>query len=222
MLFLLSSLIADSVFLNFSAGQDLMTRIWSISSGELLHYIPFPEKVDKSENPIPALYYSDAFGGRGGMPGLLQGAGESIYFYSFWNAREPSLIFVQNRNEKKEMWFCSGTMITGESFPPPTPLPPLQQTLHWSTGNLSRRLRQFFRGPAFTFLPIFFYLFANFELSSARIGKERQHFLPFSLRAVHRFVVVLVVVFCCDCDFRPTTAMKGNPAPLDIKRFASK
>jgi len=67
----------------FAAGQDLMTRIWSISSGELLHYIPFPENVDKSENPIPALYYSDAFGGRGGMPGLLQGAGESIYFYSF-------------------------------------------------------------------------------------------------------------------------------------------
>lgn len=67
----------------FAAGQDLMTRIWSISSGELLHYIPFPENVDKSENPIPALYYSDAFGGRGGMPGLLQGAGESVYFYSF-------------------------------------------------------------------------------------------------------------------------------------------
>ena len=83
LLFLLSSLTAHPVFLNFSAGQDLMTRIWSISSGELLHSIPFPENVDKSDNPIPALCYSDAFGGRGGMPGLLYGAGESIYFYSF-------------------------------------------------------------------------------------------------------------------------------------------
>ena len=60
-----------------------MTRIWSIGSGELLHSIPFPESVDKSLGHIPALYYSEGWGGKGGMPGLLYGAGDSIYSYSY-------------------------------------------------------------------------------------------------------------------------------------------
>lgn len=67
----------------FAAGQDSMTRIWSIGSGELLHSIPFPERVDKSLGHIPALYYSEGWGGKGGMPGLLYGAGDSIYSYSY-------------------------------------------------------------------------------------------------------------------------------------------
>ena len=62
-----------------------MTRIWSVSSGELLHSIPFPNDVDKSLSSIPALYYSEEWGGKGGMPGLLYGAGDSIYVYSYWN-----------------------------------------------------------------------------------------------------------------------------------------
>lgn len=60
-----------------------MTRIWSVSSGELLHSIPFPNDVDKSLSSIPALYYSEEWGGKGGMPGLLYGAGDSIYVYSY-------------------------------------------------------------------------------------------------------------------------------------------
>ena len=62
-----------------------MTRIWSVSRGELLHSIPFPNDVDKSLSSIPALYYSEEWGGKGGMPGLLYGAGDSIYVYSYWN-----------------------------------------------------------------------------------------------------------------------------------------
>jgi len=60
-----------------------VTRIWSIGSGELLHSISFPESVEKSFSPIPALYYSEGWGGKGGMPGLLYGAGDSIYSYSY-------------------------------------------------------------------------------------------------------------------------------------------
>lgn len=67
----------------FAAGQDSVTRIWSVSSGELLHSIPFPNDVDKSLSSIPALYYSEEWGGKGGMPGLLYGAGDSIYVYSY-------------------------------------------------------------------------------------------------------------------------------------------
>ncbi|KAL9954888.1 hypothetical protein ACROYT_G042473 [Oculina patagonica] len=67
----------------FAAGIDSMTRIWSIRSGELLHIIPFPTTVDKTLSPIPALYYSEEWGGKGGMPGLLYGAGDSIYSYSY-------------------------------------------------------------------------------------------------------------------------------------------
>jgi len=67
----------------FAAGQDSVTRIWSVASGELLNSIPFPDSVDKSLSSIPALYYSEAWGGKGGMPGLLYGAGDSIYSYSF-------------------------------------------------------------------------------------------------------------------------------------------
>lgn len=209
MLFLLSSLIADSVFLNFSAGQDLMTRIWSISSGELLHYIPFPENVDKSENPIPALYYSDAFGGRGGMPGLLQGAGESIYFYSFWNAREPSLIFVQNRNEKKEMWFCSGTMVTGKTLTRHLPcssphLPPYPHSNKLCT-NLPEicldGLDSSSEDQHLLFYQFSFIYLQTLSCRSARIGKERRHFLPFSLRAVHRLLSFLSLFFAVTAIF---------------------
>ncbi|XP_058965531.2 DDB1- and CUL4-associated factor 4 isoform X2 [Pocillopora verrucosa] len=67
----------------FAAGQDSVTRIWSIGSGKLLHTIPFPATVDRSLSPIPALYYSEEWGGKGGMPGLLYGAGDSIYSYSY-------------------------------------------------------------------------------------------------------------------------------------------
>lgn len=67
-----------------AAGQDSVTRIWSIGSGKLLHTIPFPATVDRSLSPIPALYYSEEWGGKGGMPGLLYGAGDSIYSYSYW------------------------------------------------------------------------------------------------------------------------------------------
>ena len=67
----------------FAAGQDFVTRIWSIASGELLRSIPFPEIMDKSLNQIPALYYSEAWGVGRGIPGLLYGAENSIYFYSF-------------------------------------------------------------------------------------------------------------------------------------------
>ncbi|KAJ7365490.1 DDB1- and CUL4-associated factor 4 [Desmophyllum pertusum] len=67
----------------FAAGQDSLTRIWSVRSGELIHSIPFPESVDKSLSPIPALYYSEEWGGKGGMPGLFYGAGDSIYSYSY-------------------------------------------------------------------------------------------------------------------------------------------
>lgn len=69
--------------LMFAAGQDSVTRIWSIASGELLRSIPFPEIMDKSLNQIPALYYSEAWGVGRGIPGLLYGAENSIYFYSF-------------------------------------------------------------------------------------------------------------------------------------------
>ncbi|RMX43852.1 hypothetical protein pdam_00017841 [Pocillopora damicornis] len=67
----------------FAAGQDSVTRIWSIGSGKLLHTIPFPATVNRSLSPIPALYYSEEWGGKGGMPGLLYGAGDSIYSYSY-------------------------------------------------------------------------------------------------------------------------------------------
>ena len=66
-----------------AAGQDSVTRIWSIGSGDLIHEIPFPDRVDKSLCPIPALYYSQEWGGKGGMPGLMYGAGDSIYSYSY-------------------------------------------------------------------------------------------------------------------------------------------
>ena len=70
-------------FLSSAAGQDSVTRIWSVASGELLHSIPFPDSVDKSLFSIPALNYSEAWGGKRGMPGLLYGAGDSIYSYTF-------------------------------------------------------------------------------------------------------------------------------------------
>lgn len=67
----------------FAAGQDSVTRIWSVASGELLHSIPFPDSVDRSVGSIPALYYSEEWGGKGGMPGLLYGAGDTIYSYTY-------------------------------------------------------------------------------------------------------------------------------------------
>ena len=60
-----------------------MTPIWTVGSGELLHSIPFPESVDKSLGHIPALYYSEGWGGKGGMPGLFYGVGDSIYSYTY-------------------------------------------------------------------------------------------------------------------------------------------
>ena len=75
-------------FLSSAAGQDSVTRIWTVASGELLYSIPFLDIVDKSLCSIPALYYSEAWGGKRGMPGLLYGAGDSIYSYTFWNDRE--------------------------------------------------------------------------------------------------------------------------------------
>lgn len=68
----------------FAAGQDSVTRIWSVGSGQLLHSMPIPDGVAGSSlSPIPALYYSEAWGGQGGMPGLLYGAGDSIYSFSY-------------------------------------------------------------------------------------------------------------------------------------------
>lgn len=67
----------------FAAGKDSVTRIWSVGSGKLLHTIPFPDNVDKSFSPIPALSYSDEWGGKGGMSGLMYGAGDSVYSYSY-------------------------------------------------------------------------------------------------------------------------------------------
>ena len=65
-----------------------MTRIWSIGSGKLLHTIPFPANVDRSLSPIPALYYSEEWGGKGGISGLLYGAGDLIYLYSYWRKKD--------------------------------------------------------------------------------------------------------------------------------------
>ena len=199
MLFLLSSLIADSGFLNFSAGQDLMTRIWSISSGELLHSIPIPENVDKSENPIPALYYSDAFGGRGGMPGLLQGAGEAIYFYSFWNTREPSRIFVKNQNEKKEMWFCSGTLVTGEALTRDLPCHPLSPPPQ-NSNKLCTNLPEICLDGFDKVLPrTIIYFFTDFLLFICNLWAV--DFLPFSLRAVHHLLLFLLLFLAVPAIF---------------------
>ena len=80
-----------------------MTRIWSVSSGELLHSIPFPNDVDKSLSSIPALYYSEEWGGKGGMPGLLYGAGDSIYVYSYWNWTKKKRTFRRRESLNKHL-----------------------------------------------------------------------------------------------------------------------
>ena len=80
-----------------------MTRIWSVSSGELLHSIPFPNDVDKSLSSIPALYYSEEWGGKEGMPGLLYGAGDSIYVYSYWNCTEKKRTFRRRESLNKHL-----------------------------------------------------------------------------------------------------------------------
>ena len=78
-----ATLIAVFFLTYLAAGQDSVTRIWSVASGELLHSIPFPDSVDRSVGSIPALYYSEEWGGKGGMPGLLYGAGDTIYSYTY-------------------------------------------------------------------------------------------------------------------------------------------
>ncbi|XP_048586538.1 DDB1- and CUL4-associated factor 4 isoform X2 [Nematostella vectensis] len=66
----------------FGAGQDSVTRIWSVRSGELLRSIPFPSDTSRELSAIPALCYADEWGGPGGRPGLMYGTNRTIQFYS--------------------------------------------------------------------------------------------------------------------------------------------
>lgn len=100
------------------------------------------------------------------------------------------------------------------SPPPPhanklcTDLPEILSRLLWQSSSEDHHLL-FYR-----FSDFFFWFRFYLQPLSYR-------FSPVLTTSSPPFVVVLVVVSCCACDFRPTPAMKGNPAPSD-KRIASK
>lgn len=69
------------VDLFISAGEDSVTRVWSVSTGELVHTIPFPVDEQTNLSSIPALSYSDEWGGPGGLPGLMYGTNQVMRWY---------------------------------------------------------------------------------------------------------------------------------------------
>lgn len=64
-----------------TAGQDCYSRIWDLSTGDLLRTIPPPYPVDV--HTIPTLYFSNQVGNRSNRPGLIMGMLDEIHFYSF-------------------------------------------------------------------------------------------------------------------------------------------
>jgi WD40 repeat protein len=74
---------ANIVVLNyfFSAGEDSLTRVWSIRSGEIIRTIPYPEHEGSQINSIPAICYGDEWGGPGGLPGLMYGTNDNMRWY---------------------------------------------------------------------------------------------------------------------------------------------
>ena len=65
----------------FLAGEDSLTRVWSVSTGEMVCTIPYPVDENTNISAIPALNYSDEWGGPGGPAGLLYGTNEVIRWY---------------------------------------------------------------------------------------------------------------------------------------------
>ncbi|XP_031564847.1 DDB1- and CUL4-associated factor 4-like [Actinia tenebrosa] len=66
----------------FAAGEDSLTRVWSVRTGEIVRTIPYPDKESKQIVQVPALCYSDEWGGPGGLPGLMYATNDNVRLYS--------------------------------------------------------------------------------------------------------------------------------------------
>lgn len=69
------------LFCLHSGGEDTVTRVWSVQSGEVIRTISFPENAVKAMSAVPALRYAEEWGGPGGFPGLMYGTSDTISLY---------------------------------------------------------------------------------------------------------------------------------------------
>ncbi|XP_066283035.1 DDB1- and CUL4-associated factor 4-like [Branchiostoma lanceolatum] len=63
----------------FAVGQDCHTRMWNLQDGQLLRTIPSIHPTTQTSRPTIA--FSWGWGGEGGIPGLLMGIKDELYWY---------------------------------------------------------------------------------------------------------------------------------------------